>query len=187
MYNIYWMFRCGHEVQGGMSHSPQVPVPYAIVDPQDPEDLDLLAEADAWAVLAPDLTDPHIAALLQGVRDLSLDPGVVEPEPEVNPAASESSCSESESVSGGSAETDIRWYAVWQVPNQPEGGLPVIGIHTSGGPLAYRRILEANRNEFSSIRSQRADSRAAAQALFGSEAAIHQMDPELAERIIRWS
>ena len=134
-----------------MSHSPQVPVPYAIVDPQDPEDLDLLAEADAWAVLAPDLTDPHIAALLQGVRDLSLDPGVVEPEPEVNPAASESSCSESESVSGGSAETDIRWYAVWQVPNQPEGGLPVIGIHTSVGPLAYRRILEANRNEFSLV------------------------------------
>jgi len=131
-----------------MSHSPQVPVPYAIEDSQDPEDVDLLAEADAWAVLAPDLTDPHIAALLQGVRDLSLDPGVVEPEPEVNPAASESSCSESESVSGGSAETDIRWYAVWQVPNQPEGGLPVIGIHTSVGPLAYRRILEANRNEF---------------------------------------
>ena len=170
-----------------MSHSPQVPVPYAIEDSQDPEDLDLLAEADAWAVLAPDLTDPHIAALLQGVRDLSLDPGVVEPEPEVNPAASESSCSESESVSGGSAETDIRWYAVWQVPNQPEGGLPVIGIHTSVGPLAYRRILEANRNEFSSIRSQRADSRAAAQALFRSEAAVHQVDPELAERIIRWS
>jgi len=48
----------------------------------------------------------------------------------------------------GSAEADIRWYAVWQVPNQPEGGLPVIGIHTSVGPLAYRRILEANRNEF---------------------------------------
>ena len=44
---IYWMFRCGHEVQGGMSHSPQVPVPYAIEDSQDPEDLDLLAEADA--------------------------------------------------------------------------------------------------------------------------------------------
>ena len=135
---IYWMFRCGHEVQGGMSHSPQVPVPYAIEDSQDPEDLDLLAEADAWAVLAPDLTDPHIAALLQGVRDLSLDPGVVEPEPEVNPAASESSSSESESVSVGSAETDIRWYAVWQVPNQPEGGLPVIGIHTSVGLLSIR-------------------------------------------------
>ena len=66
----------------------------------------------------------------------------------MNPAASESSSSESESVSVGSAEADIRWYAVWQVPNQPEGGLPVIGIHTSGGPLAYRRILEANRNEF---------------------------------------
>ena len=39
-----------------MSNSPQVPDPYAIEDSQDPEDLDLLAEADAWAVLAPDLT-----------------------------------------------------------------------------------------------------------------------------------
>ena len=71
---------------------------------------------------------PHIAALLQGVRDLSLDPGVVEPEPEVNPAG-ESSSSESESVSVGSAETDIRWYAVWQVPNQPEGIFSVQRLH----------------------------------------------------------
>ena len=66
-------------------------------------------------MLAPDLTDPHIAALLQGVRDLSLDPGVVEPEPEVNPAASESSSSESESVSVVSADNLDRgsWRASW--------------------------------------------------------------------------
>lgn len=167
-------------------HSRQLFSSDAIEDSQDPEDLDLQADADAWAVLATDLSDPDIAALLQGVRNLTLEAPAVEPEPEANPTSSESSSRELETSSDSSVEADVRWYAVWQVPNQPEGQLPVIGIHTSVGPLAYSRILEANLNEFSSLRFKRAENLASAQALFRSEAATHRVDPELAERIIRW-
>ena len=172
------MFRCGHEVQGGMSHSDQSFYPDAIEDSQDPEDIDRLAEADAWSVLAPDLTDPDVAALLQRVNSLNLDVAVPGLEGENHLG---------DSSLASAKEEDLRWYAVWKVPNHQEGQLPVVGIHTSVGPLAYRRILEANRGEFEGLRFKRAESLAEAKILFRSEAAVHQVDPELADRIFRWA
>ena len=61
-----------------------------------------------------------------------------------------------------------------------------MGIRTSTGTLAYRQILRANLDEFESIRFKRADTKED-QRLFRSEAAVHNVDPDLAETIFRWS
>ena len=110
-------------------------------------------------MLAPDLTDPHIAALLQGVRELSLDPGVVEPEPEVNPAASESSSSESESVSVVSADNLDRgsWRASWLLLRYAD---PIETPKFGGSRRTWRELLDISMRCRSWKRGQRASGKA---------------------------
>ena len=80
---------------------------------------------------------------------------------------------------------DTRWYAVWLILRTALGHF--VGIHASVGNLAYCRILGANLNEFTSIRFRRAETREVAQRLFREEAAVHEVGPDLAYTIFRWS
>jgi len=123
--------------------------------------------------------------------------GPTEGEPEREPnfgtprstPATESSQSESEeevaSTPRAADPPDTRWYAVWRIPRASSGTF--VGIHTSVGNLAYCRILGANQNDFPSIRFKRADTKEEAQRLFREEAAVHDVDPNLADTIFRWS
>ena len=80
--------------------------------------------------------------------------------------------------------TDLRWYAVWDVPYQDRDS--IAGVHWGKGTSAYTSILKLARNEFKRIKWCRCDGQAEAEERFRLEAHRFALPESRREKVIGW-
>ena len=76
---------------------------------------------------------------------------------------------------------ELRYYAVWVVPNHPE----LCGVHWGIKGEAYHSLVE-RANGFGGIRWKRVSTLSEAKRLFAAEASRRRVSAEFAERIFGW-
>ena len=81
----------------------------------------------------------------------------------------------------GEAETNVRWYAVWEVRNHPE----LAGVHWGCGSKAYHKLKERI-GSYRSLHFKRCQSLEDAQQLFRKEAPKKNLPEDLALRVFGW-